>query len=56
MADLVDLIVSNGMSVVIIAYLLFSDYKFNENLSKTLETINQSLEIIKSKIGGEYND
>lgn len=56
MNDIVDLIVSNGMSVVIIAYLLFSDYKFNDNLSKTLETINASLEIIKSKIGGVINE
>ncbi len=43
MNDLVNLIVSNGMSVVIIAYMLFKDFKFNETITTVLEQINITL-------------
>ncbi len=43
MQDLVNLIVSNGMSVVIIAYFLYKDYKFNEQIINTLTAIDKVL-------------
>lgn len=49
MKEIVDLIVSNGMSVVIIAYLLFRDYKFTDKLDKSLESINETLAILKKE-------
>lgn len=49
MKEIVDLIVNNGMSVVIIAYLLFRDYKFTDKLDKSLESINETLAILKKE-------
>lgn len=49
MEDMVNLIVSNGMSVVIIAYFLFKDYKFNEQIISVLEKINETLAILKER-------
>lgn len=41
--DLVNVIVQNGMSVVIIAYFLYKDYKFNQQIIDTLTAINKVL-------------
>ena len=43
MEEIVNLIVSNGMSVVIIAYFLFKDYRFNESITNLLGQINETL-------------
>lgn len=43
MQELVNLIVSNGMSVVIIAYFLYKDYKFNDQIINTLTAIEKVL-------------
>lgn len=43
MEEIVNLIVSNGMSIVIIAYMLFKDFRFNETITKTLGSINETL-------------
>lgn len=40
MEEMVNLIVSNSMSVVIIAYFLFKDYKFNQQIVDLLANIN----------------
>lgn len=53
MEDIVNLIVSNGMSVVIIAYFLFKDYKFNEQIISVLEKINETLAILKERVNDE---
>lgn len=36
MNDIIDLIVSNGMSVVIIGYFIFKDWKINTNMMACL--------------------
>lgn len=46
MSDIVDLIVSNGMSVVIIAYFLFKDWKIN---SEMLALLNELKALIKTR-------
>lgn len=55
MNDIVNLIVNNGIAVVVVAYFMFRDYKFNNELIKTMTSIQDSLQTINNKIktGGE---
>ena len=46
--DIINLIVSNGMSVVIIGYFLFKDYKFNETIVKVLGEVKEVLTSLKT--------
>lgn len=48
MEDFVNLIVSNGMSVVIIAYFLFKDYKFNSQILAVLGEVKDVLTSLKT--------
>lgn len=48
MEEMVNLIVSNGMSVVIIAYFLFKDYKFNGQIVNILGEIREVLSTLKT--------
>ena len=48
MEEIVNLIVSNGMSVVIIAYFLYKDYKFNANITSILTEIKEVLAVLKT--------
>lgn len=41
--DIIDLIVSNGLSVVIIGYFLFKDYKFNQQIVDVLGEVKEVL-------------
>ena len=43
MKDIIDLIVSNGMSVVIIGYFLFKDYRFNQQIVNVLGEVKEVL-------------
>lgn len=43
MEDLVNLFVSNGMSVAIIIYFLYKDYRFNENILQVLAEVREVL-------------
>ena len=45
--DLISLIASNGMAVVIIAYFLFKDYKFNGQITGILQEIKEVLAVLK---------
>ena len=60
MNDLVNLIVNNGIAVVVVAYFLIRDYRFNDNMIKTMTTIQNTLvalvEQIEKKIRGEKNE
>lgn len=49
MEEIVNLIVSNGMSVVIIAYFLYKDYRFNASITSILTEIKEVLAILKEK-------
>lgn len=48
MEEFVNLIVSNGMSVVIIAYFLFKDYKFNDKIINVLTEVKEVLVALKT--------
>lgn len=48
MEELVNLIVSNSMSVVIIAYFLYKDYRFNENVLNVLTEVREVLACLKT--------
>lgn len=50
MNDLVNLIVNNGIAVVVVAYFMYRDYKFNNELIKTMTTIQDSLQALNNKI------
>lgn len=53
MNDIVNLIINSSTSVVIIAYFIFRDYKWNNQLISTLTKIEDTLEEIK---GGAHED
>ena len=44
MEEIVNLIVNNSLSVVLVAFYLIKDYKFNNQLVETLKSIEDKLE------------
>ena len=42
--DIINIIVNNGMAVVIVGFYLFKDWKFNEKLVSTLQSISEKLD------------
>ena len=52
MNDIVNLIINSSTSVVIIAYFIFRDYKWNNKLVETLTKIETILDEINTKKGG----
>ena len=47
MNDIVNLIINSSTSVVVIAYFIFRDYKWNNQLISTLSKIEQILDDLK---------
>lgn len=47
MENIVNLIVNNGIAVVVCGYFMFTNYKFNEKLVSTLSAIETRLEKIE---------
>lgn len=50
MENIVNLIVNNGVAIVVVGYFLFTNYKFNENLIKTLTEITVTLKDIQDDL------
>lgn len=48
MEDIVNLFVQNGMSVAIIIYFLFKDYKFNEQILSVLQEVREVLSSLQT--------
>ena len=46
--DVIQLIMNNGMSVVLMAYFLVKDYKFNGHISEVLSEIKEVLATLKT--------
>lgn len=46
--DIVQLVVNNGMGVVLLAYFIFKDYKFNAQILNVLEKVNIILAELKT--------
>lgn len=53
MEELVNLITTSGMAVVIVAYFLYKDYKFNDTIINVLTEVKEVLAVIKTKVGIE---
>lgn len=53
MNDLVNLIINSSTSIVIIAYFIFRDYKWNNKLVESLTKIETLLDEINTKKGGK---
>lgn len=51
MNELINMIVTNGVAVVIVAYFLYKDYKFNEQLIDLMQEIREVLTLISRKDG-----
>lgn len=43
MSEIIELIVTNGMGVVLLAYFIYKDYKFNQNILNVLDKTNTIL-------------
>ena len=48
MNDIVNLIVNNGLAVVVVAYFLFRDYKFQVSLSQTMQELKDIITEVKA--------
>lgn len=50
MENIINLMVNNGVAIVVVGYFLFTNYKFNENLIKTLTEITVTLKDIQDDL------
>lgn len=50
MQEWVNLIVNNGIAVVVCAYFLWTNYKFNDTLTRTLTEVEMTLKDIQEDI------
>ena len=50
MENMINLIVNNGVAIVVVGYFLFTNYKFNENLIRTLTEITVTLKDIQDDL------
>lgn len=46
--QIINLIVTNGIAIVIVAYFLFKDYKFNEQIISVLGELRELMAVIKN--------
>lgn len=49
MQEFINLIITNGIAVVIVAYFLFKDYKFNGQIIELMQEIREVLAVLSSK-------
>lgn len=54
MESLINLIVNNGIAVVVCGYFMYVNYKFNDKLVNTLARINEKLDIQEERYKDEY--
>ncbi len=52
MVDIVNLLVNNGIAVVVVGYFLYTNYKFNDKLTTTLTEITVTLKDIQDDLKG----
>lgn len=50
MQDIITILVNNGASVALLAYFIYKDNKFTQTITAALQSINDSLEIIKKGV------
>lgn len=56
MSEIIDLMVNNGIAVVVVAYFLFRDYKFNQELVGTLAKISAHMESMSERMLSDENN
>lgn len=58
MQDIIDLVISNGIGVACIVYFMFRDYKFMDSMNRTLQALNESVQLIEDYFikEGKLND
>ena len=56
MVDIVNLLVNNGIAVVVVGYFLYTNYKFNDKLTSTLTEITVTLKDIQDDLKGVRNN
>ena len=49
MQEFINLIITNGIAVVIVAYFLYKDYKFNVQLIELMQEIREVLAVISRR-------
>lgn len=47
MDDLVNLIMNSSVTIVVLAYFIYRDYKFNDKLNSSLVTLNETVNLVK---------
>ena len=53
--DVVNLFVNNGVAVAVIVYFMYRDYRFQETLQKTLQTLVDTVNALKATLDKEDN-
>lgn len=56
MNKIITLIVNNGASAALLAYFIYKDNKFTNTITKALQSIQDSLTIIKNEMEVKKND
>ena len=51
MSDIINMLVNNGVAVVIVAYFIYKDNKFNDTLVKSLTEITTTLKNMNVELG-----
>ena len=52
MENIINLIVNNGIAVVVCGYFMYTNYKFNDKLVSTLSAMETRLEAIEKGVDG----
>lgn len=52
MNDIVNLLVNNGVAITVLAYFIYRDAKWNNELVKTMTQMQDSLQVLTNKIKG----
>lgn len=55
MQDIVNLLVNNGVAVAVIAYFIYRDNKFMNQLQTTLTTLQTSVDSVKQLLEHRYS-
>lgn len=50
MDEIVNLILNSSVTIVVIAYFIFRDWKFNEKLTSALTSLNETVTMLKELI------
>mgnify|MGYP003509944072 CR=1 FL=1 len=51
MNEILTLIVNNGSAIALLVYFIYKDNKFTETITKSLTSIEESLDIIQTTLG-----